>query len=281
MHQNISEYHARIKLSDRGVKPFRIYQFSDTHLQAVAEHDPELPDAWRLRPTPVLPSSSEQLLRSHLQRAQDLNADLILNLGDVFHFPSRENVELAERLFAEVGIPVWSVPGNHDWFYPGMDGWEALRAAMMPRLAPLFPEGWSQWSRTWNGVRVIGLDNSTYFLSAAQSAFLREELSRGEPTIVVLHIPVTTPELRIPVIEKFGAPLLMNDADVEADKLEREGATPEPTAEACRLLCASTNVVAVLSAHVHLAHAAQVSATAMQYVCDAGYRNGYRLLEIV
>ena len=112
----------------------RLYHFADTHLQAGADTDPRLPPAWKNDPTPKLPLDNRTLLQSHLDRARNGGSDLILACGDLCHFPSPENARLVSTLLDASPVPVWTLPGNHDWFYPGQDGWEAMRDRQLPRL---------------------------------------------------------------------------------------------------------------------------------------------------
>ncbi|MCC5849233.1 MAG: metallophosphoesterase [Verrucomicrobia bacterium] len=253
-------------------RPLHLYYFADTHLQQVSANDPLLPNAWRENPAPELPCSNSTLLASHLDRAVAGGADIILCGGDLFHFPSAENVELALRLFGACPRPVWSVPGNHDWFYPGQDGWEDLRERMLPRLEKIYRGQAPYWSRSVQGLRVIGLDNSTYYLNAEQVSFLERELAEDVPTVVMMHIPLSTPALREATVAKHGQAILMADPSGR----KRPGIDPEPTRRAAALLRVSPRVLAVLSAHVHFPFQEDIAPGKPQLIPDAGYRHGYR-----
>ncbi|NEN93882.1 MAG: hypothetical protein F6K48_35395, partial [Okeania sp. SIO3H1] len=171
-------------------QPLRIYQVSDTHLQEYDSSDPLLSPAWKANPKPHLSSDNSTLVTTHLERAQAGHADLILFCGDLVHFPSKENRRLLLKLLDTCPIPVWTVPGNHDWFYPGQDGWEELRTKQLPWLSPLFGEPSSHWVRSIGGLRVLGLDNSTYFLTQEQTTFLEAELAKPSPLLLMMHIPL-------------------------------------------------------------------------------------------
>jgi len=253
----------------------RIYQFSDTHLQAHAASDPLLPDAWKASPKPVLPAGNEDLLARHLARAVEGRAGLILFCGDLFHFPSPENRDLVLRAIDACPLPIWTVPGNHDWFYPGQDGWEALRAEQLPRLDPVFGDSPSFWLREYQELRVLGLDNSTYFLTEAQASFLEQVLQDSSPLLLMLHIPISAPGLREATIAKHGRPILMADPEGR----ERPGVDPEPTRRAMNLLRESSCLRGIVSAHVHIPYVCEVFPGVPQWIAEAGYRDGYRWLE--
>lgn len=258
------------------IAPLRIYYFADTHLQACAIDNPLIPQAWRANPQPVLPLDSETLLRSHLQRAQAGAADLILCGGDLCHFPSPENNRLAHRLFSECPVPILSVPGNHDWFYPDQEGGEELRDQQLPQLADIYGPHFSHWRRDIHGIRFLGIDNSTYHLSPSQLDFLRTELDQPIPTVLMMHIPLGSPCLREAVIAKHGQPLLMADPE----NIYPADADPAPAREVSRFLRNCPHLLALLAAHVHLASTEEIAPGLPQIIPAAGYRHGYHWINI-
>jgi len=253
----------------------RIYQFSDTHLQAHSPSDSLLPDAWKAAPKPALPCSNGDLVAQHLNRAVGGKADLILYVGDLFHFPTPENRDLVLQAMEACPVPVWTVPGNHDWFYPGQDGWEDLRAEQLPLLDLVFGDNPSYWLREIRGLRILGLDNSTYFLTAEQTGFLEQALQDPAPLLLMIHIPISAPGLREATIAKHGNPILMADPEGR----ERDGIDPEPTRRAMDLLRNAPCLRGVVSAHVHLPYACEVFPGVPPWIAEAAYRNGYRWLE--
>lgn len=256
-------------------QPFRIYFFSDTHLQACHPEDPRIPSSWKKSPSPDLGMSSEALLKTHLKRAEEVNADLILFGGDLFHFPTRENAELATRLFSESPLPVWSIPGNHDWFFPRQDGWEELRDQQLPWVQP--PIEVTPWTKRFHGVRFVGTDSSTYFLGPEEIAAVTTALEGNDPVILIMHIPPSTPDLRLPVIQKHGNPILVDDPEGRT----RDGIDPEPTRRLMNALKESPAVKAILGAHVHLPFRGFFGSTIPLLIPEAAYRNGYRIVDLV
>jgi hypothetical protein len=254
--------------------PLRIYLFADIHMQAHAAGNSRIPESWRQNPSPRLPSDSATLLHSHLDRAVHGGADLILACGDLFHFPTPENRDLVLEARKNCSIPIWTVPGNHDWFFPGQDGWEALRTRQLHLLDDVFGPQPSFWIKSMHGLRVLGLDNSTYFLSSEQVDFLKNHLRQPESLIVMMHIPLSLPGLREKVIAKHGNPILMADPEGRV----REGIDPAPTAEAVRLLTRSDCVKGIVAAHVHLPDIREFAPGKTQWIPEAGYRNGFQWL---
>jgi hypothetical protein len=254
-------------------RPLRVYFFSDTHLQACRSDDPLLPDTWRKAPSPSLARESRALLRSHLDRAVHGDADLILMAGDLFHFPSRENARMAQEEFKACPVSIRSVPGNHDWFYPGQDGYEPLRDTQLPLIQP--PVDVTPWVMELAGIRFVGIDNSTYFLSTHEADVLCRELEEPGPVVVLMHIPPSTPDLRPSVIRKHGGAILMHDPDGRT----RAGVDPEPTLKAVQALQTSPHLCAILAAHVHLPYEGSYRDNVSLIIPEAGYRDGFHWLE--
>jgi len=256
-------------------RPVRLYHFADTHLQAGAETDSQVPAEWLADRSPTLPATDAALLESHLKRAAGGGADVIIACGDLCHFPSQQNAELISTAFRDCPLPVWALPGNHDWFYPGQDGWEDLRAAQLPRLAAVYGDSHSAGCHDLHGMRLIHLDNSTYFLSAEQLAFLEEKLDTDLPVLIAMHIPLSTPALRKATIAKHGNPILMADPEGRI----RPDIDPEPTRRTAELLRTHPAVRAILSAHVHLPFREEFAPGRPQLIPEAGYRHGFRWID--
>ena len=93
--------------------------------------------------------------------------------GDITQNGKKEDVECFQREAAELNIPYFTVPGNHD-LYNG--GWN--------RIKVLGPSSFSV--RIGNNVRLICLDSANGTLGEKQFAWLSSELSKAtEPILIV------------------------------------------------------------------------------------------------
>jgi len=92
----------------------------------------------------------------------------------------------------KTGIPWLYISGNHDWHYEGMDGSpDSLRIAWIEKsLLPLY-EGHNPlfYSEIINGINFVGIDNSTGEVNENQIGFLKVQLKKKEPIILISHIP--------------------------------------------------------------------------------------------
>ena len=141
--------------------------------------------------------STFEYLDDVLQRAKKEDVDLLLLTGDIVNFPSLASVEYVCDRLKESGIPWLYIAGNHDWHYEGLEGsLELLRKTWTETsLLPLY-QGRNPlfYSEVIKGINFVGIDNSTGKVSGEQLDFLKAQLKRKEPIIVLSHIPYNISE---------------------------------------------------------------------------------------
>jgi DNA repair exonuclease SbcCD nuclease subunit len=127
-----------------------------------------------------------------LQKAKNQNVNLLLLTGDIVNFPSAASVKYVFDKLVKTGIPWLYVAGNHDWHYEGLPGnIDTLRAAWTKKsLMPLYTgQNPLYYSTIIHGINFVAIDNSTGEVNEDQIKFLRNQLSRSEPIIMISHIP--------------------------------------------------------------------------------------------
>ena len=133
-----------------------------------------------------------QYLDDILLKAKNEKIELLLLTGDIVNFPSPVSVKYVYDKLVETGIPWLYISGNHDWHYEGMPGsLDSLRLTWIEKsLSPLY-NGHNPlfYSEIINGINFVGIDNSTYEVNENQVQFLKDQLSRNEPIILLSHIP--------------------------------------------------------------------------------------------
>ena len=127
-----------------------------------------------------------------LQKAKKEHVELLLLTGDIVNFPSVASVEYVCDRLKKTGIPWLYIAGNHDWHYEGLEGsMDLLRSTWIEKsLLPLY-QGRNPlfYSEVIQGINFVGIDNSTGKVSLEQIEFLKTQLRRKEPVILLSHIP--------------------------------------------------------------------------------------------
>ena len=161
------------------VKPFTFVQISDTHVGFSKLANPD--------PVGTLRETIAKI------RALPVQPDFVVHTGDVTHLAKPEQVDMAQQLLGEIGLPIHFVPGEHD-MVAGNDP-----RAFMARLSPQSTgNGW--YSFDTNGVHFVALVNVAQLgakgmgtLGADQLAWLKADLgavSASTPVVVLSHFPL-------------------------------------------------------------------------------------------
>ncbi len=143
-----------------------------------------------------LPSERFQNLIRYGIREQ---VDLLALSGDILNYPSKTSVAFVKEQLDQAGLPHMYTAGNHDWHYEGMEGSaDELRDYWCKNsLLPLYSGGIYASSGMIGDVNVVMIDNSTYQVNEEQLAFFRNELKKGYPVALIVHIPLYIPGMNM------------------------------------------------------------------------------------
>jgi DNA repair exonuclease SbcCD nuclease subunit len=180
----------------------KIMQVTDTHISIADEKESDLMKyGERMHKAYMNPRKhySQDVFKTTLEYLDDLllkakneKIELLLLTGDIVNFPSAVSVKYVCDRLMKTGIPWLFVSGNHDWHYEGMNGsLDSLRKMWIDKsLLPLY-SGHNPlfYSAIINGINFVGIDNSTGQVNDTQVGFLKDQLKRKEPVILISHIP--------------------------------------------------------------------------------------------
>ncbi|MEQ1565588.1 MAG: metallophosphoesterase [Myxococcota bacterium] len=154
------------------------------------------------RPTQAAyPSDAEFNARNAaaVARVRAAAPDLVIHLGDVVHpipgLPEHERaLGVARQTYAELGVELLVVPGNHD-VGDKLHPWAPAPSVSDAKHA-VFRRWWGEpwWKVEFRGLTLVGLDsplfNSGLPLEQAQWDWLDTALVPGRRTFVFLHYPL-------------------------------------------------------------------------------------------
>ena len=173
-------------------EPVRFVLIGDTHFGFRDSRDDRYADNYR-RMGGCQPEL--EVLERALKRAKKDKADLVVCVGDNISFPTLANVEKLHGALEGCGVPWIYVAGNHDWHFEGDEGSDLEQRArwIEKRLKPLY-RGANPlcYSKVVKGVRFVMIDNSLYHVLPEQLAFWEREIAKGDPTILMTHVPIWT-----------------------------------------------------------------------------------------
>jgi hypothetical protein len=230
----------------------RVFHVTDTHL---ALHDSR-DDAYAGNYARMSRGgASRETFSQILAKAKAAQADLVVLTGDIISFPTLANVEFVAEELRKSGLEWIYTAGNHDWHFEGVPGSDAAqREEWIPkRLLPLYGGDVDPLahSKVVKGIRFVAIDNSIYHVTEQQLSFWRSEIAKGDPTVLLMHIPLWMDGFGIGTC---GSP----DWGAATDRIweieRREKWAERQSAESFALrseVLAAPNLVAVLTGHIH------------------------------
>jgi predicted phosphodiesterase len=246
-------------------RPLRVLMLADTHLFLddvrgipFRSFSGRMAGAYN-RPLHFLTGQAthpQECFEASLRQAQQIKADLVAIVGDLFSFPSEAAIEWVLDRLRLAGLPYVYVAGNHDWHYEGMEGSiESLRATwIQKRLLPLY-QGRDPMASSVEvqGVRFVSIDNSDYQITPAQLRFWRAEVRRGQPMVLFVHIPLYAPGRSVGFgcgHPDWGA---SSDKGYELERRPRwpEGGHSRATLAFHREVFSAKTLLGVCAGHVH------------------------------
>lgn len=273
-------------------KPFNVLFLSDTHFTIEDERGKEYyAYTHRMGGSAVEPENygkgngRDLAFCASLNKAKKVGSELVILGGDIINFPSQASVEHIKSILDKSGLNWVYIAGNHDWHYEGEPGdvfsqrdkWvQSNLNALYQGHNPMF------YSQIIHNINFVTIDNSAFEITKEQLAFFREQVGRGLPIILSIHIPVYLPGHNIDY--GCGHPD-WNRKNVIYYEIERRESWPEngfteTTYRFRDLVLNSPEVIGIYAGHTH-EEAIDFINDKLQYVAAANYNNKDVLIHFV
>ena len=273
-------------------KPFSALHISDSHLAFADTRDNER--KWKLAA-----DRQRSFLRAEHYLTEAINFANshkmpILHTGDLIDFVSEANLDMVAAHFQQGD---WFVcAGNHEYSqYVGeaLED-EAYRAVSYDKVQAAFPNDLTCASRIINGVNFVSLDNGYYQISELQHRFMKKQIKKGLPIVLMVHVPFYTPEHCAHELKKTnglcgymtGAPLEItskydpkfNGKEKWRNRSIQQRAT-KTTLDFVKWLRKQPLLKGILCGHCHYYYQEQFSPTCTQYSVAAGYEGKVQVVQ--
>ena len=168
--------------------PFQILHLSDTHLTRANLRDGERKVKLAENRLSIFPEA-EAVLQSACAAAKELQVPII-HTGDLIDFVSLANLEAAKNFIDENDCFI--AAGNHEFsLYVGEAKEDAAyRNQSLTAVQAAFKNDIRMSSRIIGGVNFVALDNGYYLFEEKQFEFLKQEVEKGLPMILLMHTPL-------------------------------------------------------------------------------------------
>ncbi len=293
MTHSSNDYNATIRFAALE-KPLTVMHIADSHITKLDDSEKEF-HAYGKRmdnafhnvehyQTGKTASSTDHFLELLSTIDKDI-IDLLVLTGDIVNNPSKSSVNYVCSLLKDTGVPYLYIAGNHDWHYEGMQGSanELRKTWTQNSLLPFF-DGLDpmNYAKQINGINFIGIDNSTYQVNAEQLVFFKNELDRGLPAVLMVHIPIYTQDHRG---ASCGNPHWgwETDRGYEIEQRERwpKSGNLQSTLDFVKLVENSPCPLTVLGGHNHRPITEVLSPSTVQYTTDAAKGGAARVIKFL
>ena len=265
-------------------KDYRLLFLSDLHI--IAPDDPDVNDekkeevAARRDTLFVREGVLSAALWEEIAPALDnFDADLILLGGDLVDYCSFANIDILKKGLDRIETPLIYVRADHDtetWYTDAhMTKEDSLK--LHDSLKDLGASNDDIIVHDLEGLRVIGINNSTSFFTPGGAADFNALLSENIPTVVVTHVPLKP-------LEDTGLSELSKQAWQDRALLWGNDCYHVPdalTAEAyARLYRDDSPAFLLLSGHLHFPYEGPLSKSATQIVNAPAYEGHITLITV-
>ena len=243
----------RTKLHVGAERPFSVLHLSDTHLTFADERDGERKVLLAEKRTRIFPTAAE-VLRQAGNHAKTLGVPIV-HTGDLIDFVSLANLEAA-KAFTDAH-DCFMAAGNHEFSLYVGEAWEdaAYRNQSLDTVQKAFKNNIRASSRVIEGVNFVALDNGYYLFEEEQLAFLKKEVERGLPVVLLCHTPLFDSALYDLMMSKqaWASLLAVPEELMQSypEKRYRQQIADEITQKAYEYIKGEPAIKAIVTGHLH------------------------------
>lgn len=267
-------------------KPFDVMHVSDTHITKADDRDDER-KAWLAARRTHYMGYGEHYLDECIHYANERGM-YMMHTGDMIDFVSEANLDLTAKYML---MADWfASAGNHEYSkYVGEAREdEEYKASSMEAVQGAFPNDLTFASRVINGVNFVAVDDVYYNFTENQKVLMEKEMEKGLPVILLIHVPIYTPEFCKSELEiNKGNCAYLTGVPLEITETFDPGKTyptgqewryrkvqqraDKPTLDFIAWLKEQKLLKGILAGHMHRFFEERFSPTAIQYTVGATY----------
>ncbi len=272
--------HIVTKLNLGAQKPFKFIHISDNHVALADEREEQKKRE--------LAENRSQCFKSAfpvLEAARDYaneNNTFVAHTGDLIDFISEKNYEYATEYASSCDL--FMAAGNHEFAnYLGEHEDEEYKSRSANRVNACFKNDILFDSKVVNGINLLAIDNSYHQFLPWQLDRLKEEVKKGMPILLFMHVPLYEEKIYNYRINELhdNCAAMMNVPDELVDlypeELHYHHRPTETTKEAYKYILEEPLIKAVFAGHLHITFESDLNENTKQYVIGGGYA---RIVEI-
>jgi len=253
--------------------PFSVLHFSDSHLTAAYASENAKKQELHESRTMTFGGMQEEALEETLLWAKQ-HTEFIVHTGDLIDWQSEANFDLVKKFFGETYI---GCMGNHEyspdmWLSePREDGTEAYKDLSKEKLQEVYPFDIRFYAQQAHGVNFIALDDAYGVVTEDQVARFEEEVKRGLPIVLCVHVPIYTDNLWRSTKRYWSAKSRELDKELTIDGGYSVQQNDRVTRAFIKRLKDEPLLKCILAGHEHITVEDQFSPTCREYLVAGGF----------
>lgn len=241
---------------DLGIeKPFSFLHFTDTHIHRADERDSEKIRALSLKRDSVYPTAEKDF--EEISKTAREKGELLIGTGDMIDFMSFPNRELITDFRKNNNC--YLMAGNHDFRPMGGMKYDVPSSRILNYEAVEDMLGTKLGFDSFiiNGVNFVAIDNVYYRFTEKQLLQLTDEVSKGLPVILLLHVPLFHIDLynaKVVGERKYASVVSVPEELMKEYPEDRyiQQKEDEATHRMTQYILSEGNIKAIICGHLHI-----------------------------
>lgn len=199
--------------------------------------------------------------------------DALFITGDCVDYASENNSSYLKKQIDKINTDVLYVYGNHESV-------NYKQKPLNPKIYyPLYENmmnGTPQyWVKDYGDLLICAIDDSDKNITSEQLDFLKKQMERNIPILLLIHIPFSTATIKEPIENKWGEGAMSYFA--------LDGDNPcDETVEFCELLKKEdNNIAAIFTGHIHTSYKGEFSNGRMMYAAGTAFDGYARRIKVL
>jgi 3',5'-cyclic AMP phosphodiesterase CpdA len=255
-------------------KPVKLLHVTDTHLCDMDDRD-DFRKYWVVRRDDR--AGNRRMFQAAIDYCNE-NCDLMVHTGDLISLVSKRSMEVVREHLATCK-DYFAIAGNHEFSNYGGEAWEdiAYRMTNYQRVRQGLGFDLLFASRQIGGVNLVALDNGYYHVEEWQRWRLEQEIKKGLPIVLMMHVPFFEQGLYDRVMSQSHDHIgyvMGCDEEHLLPYSEDRAVQQRPTPDTLRFIdyvYSQPLIKCVLAGHVHLNYESKLASGIVQFVTGHNY----------
>ena len=267
-----------INLENNDIKnKYQFVYFSDLHISQVNENEPNEQIRSNLYERnkgfwgDEDSSLSRNTFKEIINYTNNKNANALLLNGDIIDSPADSSMSVLKENLNNLKVDYLYALGNHDWSFWWDYHTENARKEQLPKFKEFMNDTEVSYLE-YEDLIILAINDSTDQILESSLSKIKEVLEKKKPTIVMMHVPISTPSIATKSEEQRNRVSAVGNGGIEPTENTRMAID--------MILSDEYKVFYVLGAHIHFHLEDDLNENIHEYITDTGFNGTINVLKI-